>query len=84
MVKKYDHANNREIAEWQYDEVMKWLFESYQISGTFMWNIAHKSGEGKAGNRHQALGKYICISGLVKVWVSPLSSLQSFNTNVGF
>lgn len=34
MVKKYDQANDKEITEWQHDEVLKWLFESYEISGT--------------------------------------------------
>jgi hypothetical protein len=39
MAKKYDRANSQKMIEWQSDEIMKWLFESYQISSTLYAEI---------------------------------------------
>lgn len=39
MVEKYDQANGPEITQWQSDEIMKWVFESYEISGTLYSEI---------------------------------------------
>jgi hypothetical protein len=32
LAEKYDHATPEQIRKWQSDDLMKWLFESYQIS----------------------------------------------------
>ena len=32
MAKNYDTATSKQIKQWQNDDVLKWLFESYQIS----------------------------------------------------
>ncbi|KAA5532230.1 S1/P1 nuclease [Taibaiella lutea] len=40
MVKQYDRASNKEIAGWQRDEILKWLFESYQICDTLYAEVA--------------------------------------------
>jgi hypothetical protein len=43
MLKNYDQAGNKEIAAWQHDEVLKWLFESYQICDTLYAETAKEN-----------------------------------------